>query len=343
MFWKNVIPTAVALAGVAQAVLPRGSSPEYINYTTLTGLFLQDDPATDPSTFDYTAHNFGLIDQAYSTDDASMVGKTQWQRFANYVFRLNRESGRFVQYKVIWFGRHGEGYHNAAESYYGTPAWNCYWSIRDGNATVTWADAHIDAAGVAQAQVAANFWAQQIKEQKIHTPDSYYTSPLTRCLETANITFGALDLPDRHPFIPTVKELLREGISGHTCDRRSNKTYIHDNFPTYEIEAGFSEQDLLWKPLVGETSVDQDIRSKKVLDDIFSTDSNTWVSITSHSGEIGSMLRVLGHRSFSLVTGAVIPVLIKAETIKGTAAPTATQPYTPISTCSTQPPLPTAT
>jgi hypothetical protein len=35
------------------AVLPRISSNEYINYTTLTGFFLQDDPATNPSTFDY--------------------------------------------------------------------------------------------------------------------------------------------------------------------------------------------------------------------------------------------------------------------------------------------------
>ncbi|RQM04624.1 hypothetical protein DH86_00004177 [Scytalidium sp. 3C] len=343
MFWKKALPAVAALAGVAKAVIPRGSSPEYINYTTLTGFFLQDDPATDPSTFDYTAHNFGLIDQVYSTDTADMAGKTAWQRFANYVFELNRSSGRFVQYKVIWFGRHGEGWHNAAETYYGTPAWNCYWSIRDGNGTAVWADAHLDPAGVEQAQVAADFWAKEIKEQKIHTPDSYYVSPLTRCLETANITFSTLELPDRHPFVPTVKELLRESISGHTCDRRSNKTYIHDNFPTYEIEAGFSENDLLWHPLEGETTIDQEIRSKIVMDDIFSSDSNTWISVTSHSGEIGAILDILGHQPFSLVTGAVIPVLVKAETIKGTAAPTATQAYTPISTCSTQPPLPTST
>jgi hypothetical protein len=27
-----------------------------INYTTVTGFFLQDDPATDPGTFDYVGH-----------------------------------------------------------------------------------------------------------------------------------------------------------------------------------------------------------------------------------------------------------------------------------------------
>jgi len=31
--------------------------------------------------------------------------------------------------------------------------------------------------------------------------------PLTRCLQTANITFSTLDLPSGKPFIPTVKEL----------------------------------------------------------------------------------------------------------------------------------------
>lgn len=29
-----------------------------------------------------------------------------------------------MQYKVLFIGRHGEGYHNAAESYFGIPAWN---------------------------------------------------------------------------------------------------------------------------------------------------------------------------------------------------------------------------
>jgi len=40
---------------------------------------------------------------------------------------------------------------------------------------------------------------------------------------------------------------------------------------------------------------------------------DAFISITSHSGEISSILRVLGHRSFSLSTGAVIPVLVRAE------------------------------
>jgi broad specificity phosphatase PhoE len=167
--------------------------------------------------------------------------------------------------------------------------------LLDGNGTSTWADAKITPNGVAQAVKANKYWASRIALQKITTPDSYYTSPLTRCLQTANLTFSGLSLARSKPFVPTVKEYFREGISGHTCDRRGTKTYIHNSFPGYNIEKGFSEQDLLWKADMGEPSANQDIRSKAALDDVFTNDDGTWISLTSHSGEIASILR--GKRS----------------------------------------------
>lgn len=54
-------------------------------------------------------------------------------------------------------------------------------------------------------------------------------------------------------------------------------------------------------------------RMKKLLDDIFTHDNSTYISFTTHSGSIASLLRITGHREFRLPTGAVIPVLIKAE------------------------------
>jgi hypothetical protein len=47
----------------------------------------------------------------------------------------------------------------------------------------------------------------------------------------------------------------------------------------------------LWEALHGETDADEDIHSKKVVDDVFLTDSSTYISVTSHSGEIASILR----------------------------------------------------
>lgn len=341
--------SAIALPAAAPAptVAPRHNqwenhndhqdSSSYINYTTVQGFFLQDVNTTVPGTFDYSLFNFGLLNRTYPTDNECDKDYTQWQKFAHYVGFLNSKSGRDIQYKVLFAGRHGEGYHNVAETYYGTPAWNCYWSLLDGNGTSVWADAKITPNGVAQAVKANKYWASRISLQKIPTPDSYYTSPLTRCLQTANITFSGLSLPRSKPFIPIVKEKFREGISGHTCDRRGNKTYIHTSFPSYEIEKGFSEQDLLWKADLSEPSADEDIRSKAALDDVFSNDDGTWISLTSHSGEIASVLRVLGHQTFGLSTGQIIPVLIKAETLKSKASPTTTVAWSTISTCSVAP------
>ena len=265
----------------------------YINYTTIAGYFLQDEPLTNATTFNFTSTNFGLINRTYPNDLSTHGGSrlTQWQRFKRQVSHLNRHAPRDVEYKVLYMGRHGNGYHNAAETYYGTPAWNCYYSIRDGNSTIRWDDAHLTPLGVTQALTANQFWKTEIEVQKIPTPQSYYTSPLTRCLQTANLTFSGLPLPRQYPFAPEVKELFREGISGHTCDRRGSKTYISNAFPDYRIEPGFTEMDQLWQSLHAETPIDQDIRSKKVLDDVFSNDDSTYISITSHSGEIASLLR----------------------------------------------------
>ncbi|KAI9693462.1 MAG: hypothetical protein M1820_009255 [Bogoriella megaspora] len=331
--FKRVASSVLALVVLAQA-----HGGQYINYTTVTGYFLQDDPSTNASTFNYTTTNFGLIDRAYPSDSSCESNNlTQWQRFAHQVSTLNRESPHSITYKVLFMGRHGEGFHNAAESFYGTPAWNCYWAEVDGNGTAVWSDAHLTTSGIAQAQIANNFWRHEIDIQKIPAPQTYYTSPLFRCLQTANITFSGLDLPSSQPFIPTIKHNLRESISIHTCDRRSNKSFIHSSFPSYPFEPNFPEYDDLWNGVTAETSSAQAVRSKSLLDDIFTHDNSTYISFTSHSGEIGSILSVLGHRSFSLSTGAVIPVLVKAETIEESSPTTSSVPWTPSPHCTSPP------
>ncbi|MCJ1308672.1 hypothetical protein MMC25_002326 [Agyrium rufum] len=274
-------------------------------FSTVGGSFLQYDLETEPVNFDYTAHNFGLKTQ--KTEEK----ETQWQAFERTVGDLiaNAEDG--VQYKVLFLGRHGQGFHNLAEKRYGTKAWNEHWSKLDGDGDLYWVDAHLTELGIEQAETAGEYWAKQLETEKIPTPQSYYTSPLHRCCQTAQYTFGNLEVPPGRPFIPTVKELLREANGVHTCDRRSSKSHIQKYFPSYRIEAGFTEEDELWDANVRESDSKLDDRLKTLFDDIFDTDPNTWLSLSAHSGAIASILRVIGHRPFPLPTGAVIPVLVK--------------------------------
>jgi len=282
-----------------------------ISYSVVPGIFLQDDNATNPTGFDFIATNFGLINRTYPSDSScpDRGRSTQWQRLAHYIDTLNSEGPKGSKgpkgpkgpknerYSLLFMGRHGEGFHNAAETFFGTPAWNCYWATREGNATVTWADAKLTPYGVKQTDQIKDFWARLIKNEKITAPEAYYTSPLNRCLDTAKLTFGDLDLSRKSPFEPVIKEFLREGISAHTCNRRSTKSTIKKNFPGFEFEKGFPENDPYWQSGKAEPSAAQDARSKAGLDDLFTSDDSTHISITSHSGEIASLLRSKSHES----------------------------------------------
>lgn len=201
---------------------------------------------------------------------------------------------------------------------------------------MSWVDPLLTPAGLQEAYKANAYYKDRFETQKMPFFESYYVSPLTRCTTTANFTFGDIALPEDRPFVPIVKEGFREGMTVHTCNRRSTKSYIQKMFPWYKFEAGFTENDELWRSDLAETSDAQDARSKEALDDVFRNDDKTWVSITSHSGEITSLLRVLQHRAFRLATGQIIPVLVKAETVAPQPEPTyvAHEPY---STCASPP------
>ncbi|KAL8695197.1 MAG: hypothetical protein Q9218_000235 [Villophora microphyllina] len=299
-------------------------------YSTVTGYFLQDEVATVAEDFDFTATNFGLLERDYKADVLTphcKEGTTQWERFDREV-RLNLSKdefdGKSTRYKVFFLGRHGQGVHNVAERRYGTAEWNRYWAAQDGDSTATWADAHLTGLGIQQAQAVNTFWRRQLADARTPAPGSYYTSPMRRCLATANLTFANLDLnracpnPDAPPktmYQPVVKELLREVNGVHTCDRRSSKSTLVTEFPNFTFEEGFSENDELWTPDHRETHEETDERMKRLLDDIFNNDYNSFISLTAHSGVICSLLRVLGHREFRLATGAVIPVLVEAKVL----------------------------
>jgi len=119
------IPTASNAASTASGLNDPIAPAEHIVYSTVGGYFLQDLNTTNSSTFDYISTNFGLINQTYPGISANL---SQWQQFDRVVFNLNQLAPSDTTYKLLFIGRHGEGYHNAEQTYVGTPAWNCFFS-----------------------------------------------------------------------------------------------------------------------------------------------------------------------------------------------------------------------
>ncbi|KAL4808771.1 histidine phosphatase superfamily [Aspergillus unguis] len=295
------------------------STPDgfHFHFSTVTGIFLQDEQSTDPDTFDYVSSNFGLITRLYPTDKADQTPESdsQWKRLATYIASLNSSAESGTTYKLLFLGRHGQGVHNVAEARYGTALWDCRYSLLNGDAHGDWFDARLTELGISQARTAHNAWKTQIA-RGIPAPESYYVSPLLRCCETARVTFEGVGLPGTDEgtgFKPVVKELLRETLGLHTCDARSPKSVISKAYPNYIFEENFSEEDPLHKADLRESDSARDARFYEFLSDIFAHDGNTFLSLTAHSGAITSILSVVGHRRFALETGGVIPVLVKAE------------------------------
>ncbi|OAP65581.1 hypothetical protein AYL99_01553 [Fonsecaea erecta] len=309
-------------------------------YTTLDGYFLQDDPSTVAAEFDFMATNFGLIDREYDSDAAlpdNGRDMTPWQRFEHHISSLNRTAqedeeagdrrnikrhGASARYLLLFLGRHGNGYHNIAERYYGNVAWDCHYAALDGDpdGIMTWSDAHLSKEGQRQAREVNTFWRKQIAEQKMSLPELWLASPLDRAMETADITFQGI-LPDRAKLEAIVMEKLREGTGIHTCDRRSDVSYIRQRFPSFNVDSDpyLTETDEFYDADRREPESALTERLRAFMDSLMGRhdliDGRERVSITSHSGAIGALLRVLGHRQFSLGTGAVIPVFIRIDKI----------------------------
>ncbi|KAJ7690609.1 histidine phosphatase superfamily [Mycena olivaceomarginata] len=250
-------------------------------YEALPGFFAQDDPLADPAVIGAVPARFGLLDSS----------ETRWSNLTSKLRELNTIDAS-SSYKLIFFGRHGQGYHNVAETKYGTKAWDDYWAKLYGDGELIWGpDPELTSVGKDQAADVSKIWTAEIAAH-IPLPDRLYCSPMTRAMQTNVITFA--DLP-----LPTVVVL-------ENCREETRS-------PHFDIEAGFTEEDELWDADVRETAAHAVLRAESVLDRIFREDTNTLVvSITAHGGIINGFLRALGRSRYALPTGGVVPVVVKA-------------------------------
>ncbi|CED82588.1 Predicted phosphoglycerate mutase [Phaffia rhodozyma] len=270
------------------------------NYSVVSDIFIQDSPTFNATDYNALNASFGLIDQS----------KDRWRNFQKKIHQLNQESDDLTSYKVIYMARHGEGYHNQAQAFYGDAAWDCFFSQLNTDGNQTWGpDAHLTPAGILQAEAVNAAWKNESKWD-IPLPQVLYSSPMTRSMDTLNITWH--DILLNKGYVPQVKENWRETIGLHTCDKRSNKTAIAARHPGWDIEPSFTEQDQLWNPVYEETRVIQALRIQQMLNNIFATDDSTYISITAHSGVITAFFTAINHQAFHVQTGGVVPVVIKA-------------------------------
>lgn len=175
-------------------------------------------------------------------------------------------------------------------------------------------DAHLTDLGKSQAQLVSQFLASQFS-RGMPVPQSFYVSPLWRCLQTADTTWSSLSLPKGRTFDPLIVEGIRERTGRHTCDKHSTRSEIAAGFPHWRIEDGFPEQDDYFDPEHRESEEVARARLMKAIDRIFQTDDNLFISLTIHCDAIFQLLKGVGHNPGALPTGSIIPLVIKATKI----------------------------
>lgn len=98
-----------------------------------------------------------------------------------------------------------------------------------------WADARLTDLGREQSLAARAALAA------LPCPEVFYTSPLSRSIQTASIAS-----PPGVPFV--AEELIRERNGTHPCDRRRTRAELAADFPAVSLAALTTETDETWRP-----------------------------------------------------------------------------------------------
>lgn len=276
-------------------------------FSIVPGFFAQDGPDADITSIGAHPPRFGLEDGS----------PDRWTHFRKKISELNNAAPEGTSYKVLFLGRHGEGYHNVALAHYGREAWDDHYSKLNGDSTMTWGpDPPLTPLGEDQARAARLAWLEEVP-RGLPAPERCFASPLRRALSTWTLTFQGDEILAGTSRRVTILEDLREAYGLHPCDMRSPRSVIERDFPSpvYVFEPGFSEEDLRYMPHAREPDEHVKARAIAVLDRVFQEDA-VYISIIAHSGLLRfGFLTALGRAPHRLPTGGILPLVIKAVAV----------------------------
>ncbi|KAH9087677.1 hypothetical protein LEN26_019901 [Aphanomyces euteiches] len=208
--------------------------------------------------------------------------------------------------KTLYFIRHAEGDHNAAEREYGTEVWDESISKLD-----KYLDAALNRGGMADAQKRSIFMKTELDAGM--PIDRILVSPLTRTIQTADIYFN---LSSTELFPVDAIESARETLGVHTCDKRRPTSLLARDFMFVNWSRISSEQDVLWRADHRETSAEIEARCRVFLEEVFATVSETFVAVVSHGGFIRACMNVLEIPSYKPRNCEVVPVVVQRSPLR---------------------------
>ena len=287
------------------------------HFEVVPGFFKQDDEETDDATFDFIDEHFGLKLES-------------WKDVIEKVKELNANPKKNEEYKLIYFARHGQGFHNMGVELVGLKDWDNYWSkkcgmtLEDGTKFTWGPDPKLSPLGRKQVSAVHEAVEAEIK-RGMPLPTKFFSSPFTRSASTLVITWKDLlickdgDKEAESKLLgermhPLVKEDLRETIGLHMCDKRAKKSDFLKVFKQwgFTVEDGFPEEDIYHKDEWREPLSEQSLRADNFLQFLYENYPNdSTVYTASHAGEIRAFITALGHRQFTIPTAGLIPIVVK--------------------------------
>ncbi|CAK7892531.1 hypothetical protein CAAN1_08S05490 [[Candida] anglica] len=280
-------------------------------FETVDGFFKQSRPETDDLVFNYATENFGRT--------------MSWPDIVTKLQQLNESANSNECYKLLFLARHGQGYHNLCVEKYGVEQWATKWhNMETDGEIIIGPDPMLTPLGVDQAKENNQVWKQEI-DSGAPIPSKFYVSPLQRSCRTLVGTWTGIKPEDKDPH-PLVVESLRETLGVNICDKRSPRSVISERFSKhgFVIDDSVTEFDELYTETKRETLSEQSIRVNGFLQRIFDEDwdgssldkskqlEHQFISTTSHAGTIRAFITVVGHRKFTISTGGMIPIVVKA-------------------------------